>query len=101
MDGEGPQRSRHSEETRGRAQHLRVEKTHDLEVLIARAIPVAPTLKPLLDEADLLTPYAVAYRYPGDELVPTTEEFAAALVAAEEIVVRIASLLGVAIAPSS
>lgn len=72
---------------------LRFEKTHDLEVLIARAIPVAPGLSDLLDPADLLTPYAVAYRYPGDDLIPTAEEFAAALKAAEEIVARIDSLV--------
>jgi HEPN domain-containing protein len=73
---------------------LRFEKTHDLEVLIARATPVAPGLSKLLDQADRLTPYAVAYRYPGEELVPTAEEFAAALAAAEEVVGCIDSLLG-------
>ena len=73
---------------------LRFEKTHDLEVLIARATPVAPALAKLLDQADRLTPYAVAYRYPGVELVPSGEEFAAALTAAEEIVACVESLLG-------
>ena len=72
---------------------LRFEKTHDLEVLIARATPVAPGLSQLLDQADRLTPYAVAYRYPGEELVPSAEEFAAALFAAEEIFACIESLL--------
>jgi len=72
---------------------LRFEKTHDLEVLIARALPVTPGLSKLLDQADRLTPYAVAYRYPGEELVPSTEEFAAALTAAEEIFACIESLL--------
>jgi HEPN domain-containing protein len=72
---------------------LRFEKTHDLEVLIARATPVAPGLSQMLDQADRLTPYAVAYRYPGEELVPSAEEFAAALFAAEEIFACIESLL--------
>lgn len=73
---------------------LRFEKTHDLEVLIARGASVAPRLSQLLDHADRLTPYAVAYRYPGEELVPTAEEFAAALAAAEEIVACAEALLG-------
>lgn len=73
---------------------LRFEKTHDLEVLIARGTSVTPRLSLLLDQADRLTPYAVAYRYPGEELVPTAEEFAAALAAAEEIVACVDSLLG-------
>ncbi|MGH9424646.1 MAG: HEPN domain-containing protein [Thermoanaerobaculia bacterium] len=72
---------------------LRFEKTHDLEVLIARAILVAPDLSELLDQADRLTPYAVAYRYPGEHLVPTAEEFAAALSAAEKIFSCVESLL--------
>ena len=72
---------------------LRVEKTHDLEVLIERARPVAPVLTELLDHADRLTPYAIAYRYPGEQLVPSAEEFTAALAAAEEIVVCIELLL--------
>ena len=72
---------------------LRFEKTHDLEILIARATPVAPGLSQLLDQADRLTPYAVAYRYPGEQLVPSGEEFAAALSAAEEIFGVIESLL--------
>src|SRR5438270_819088 len=59
----------------------------------ARATPVAPGLSQLLDQADRLTPYAVAYRYPGEELVPSAEEFAAALFAAEEIFACIESLL--------
>jgi HEPN domain-containing protein len=58
---------------------LRFEKTHDLEVLITRLTPVAASLNALLDQADRLTPYAVAYRYPGEQLIPTAEEFAAAL----------------------
>jgi HEPN domain-containing protein len=73
---------------------LRFEKTHDLEVLIARATPVAPELSKLLDQADQLTPYAVAYRYPGEQLVPSAEEFASALTAAEEVFACIESLVG-------
>jgi HEPN domain-containing protein len=72
---------------------LRFEKIHDLEVLISRAVPVAPGLSQMLDQADRLTPYAVLYRYPGEQLVPNAEEFAAALSAAEEIVACIESLL--------
>jgi HEPN domain-containing protein len=37
---------------------LRFEKTHDLEVLIARVTPAAAGLSKLLDQADRLTPYA-------------------------------------------
>jgi hypothetical protein len=36
----------------------------------------------------------VAYRYPGEQLVPSAEEFASALTAAEEIFACIESLVG-------
>lgn len=62
-------------------------------MLLARATRVAPQLNQLFDHADRLTPYAVAYRYPGEHLVPSAEELAAALSAAEEVVACIESLL--------
>jgi hypothetical protein len=61
---------------------------------------VAPGLNNLLDAADRLTPYAVAYRYPGDILAPGPEEFAAALAAAEEIVAAVQSLIPPELRPS-
>jgi HEPN domain-containing protein len=72
---------------------VRFEKTHDLEVLLGLAGRVASGLNSLLDAADRLTPYAVAYRYPGDMLAPAPEEFAAALAAAEGIVAEVQSLM--------
>jgi hypothetical protein len=38
-----------------------------------------------LPDAELLTPYATAFRYPDEFLDPTPEEFGNALVAAERI----------------
>jgi len=72
---------------------VRFEKTHDLEVLLGLANRVSGGLADLADAADRLTPYAVAYRYPGDMLAPTADEFAAALAAADEILARVGPLL--------
>lgn len=61
------------------------EKTHDIRLLIAEVVMLEPTLRHLGDDADLLTPYATAYRYPDEEMEPTRAEFETALAAAERV----------------
>ena len=63
----------------------RFEKTHDLRDLIARTLPIDPSFSFLNDEADLLTPYATAFRYPEEEIGPTKDQFDDAITAAERI----------------
>lgn len=45
---------------------LPVPKTHDLEVLLQRLVPVEPLWSALLPAAQNLTDFAVDFRYPGD-----------------------------------
>ena len=66
-------------------QDQRFEKTHDLRLLVTRAAAVSPDWARLLPDAELLTPYATAFRYPDEFLEPTPEEFGDALMAAEKI----------------
>lgn len=41
-----------------------LERTHDLEWLLELAIALEPTFAPLETQADVLNPYATAFRYP-------------------------------------
>lgn len=63
------------------------EKTHDLVKLIKQASINAPEFSRFIESAQLLTPYASAFRYPGlaDEPVPGREEFDEALRRANEL----------------
>lgn len=60
-------------------------KTHDLEVLLAAAVPFAAGLSALEEQAQLLTPYATRFRYPGELAEPEREEFNDALRATETV----------------
>jgi len=66
-------------------QGQRFEKMHNIQILIAQALPFAPELERLLEAAERLTPYATAFRYPGETLEPDRPEFDAAMAAANEI----------------
>jgi HEPN domain-containing protein len=50
-------------------------KTHNLEQLLDLMAPIAPELAASLEETEVLSPYRVAIRYPGDfpELLPGQE----------------------------
>jgi len=61
------------------------EKTHDVRLLVTQAADVCDAATCLLDDADLLTPYATAYRYPSELVEPTDEELAEALRAASRV----------------
>ncbi len=51
-------------------QDIPFEKVHDLSVLIEQCVEVDDTFNRLMDIAEILTPYATAFRYPGDVLDP-------------------------------
>ena len=71
----------------------RFEKTHDLQVLINLATSADPSVSALLDNGELLTPYATLYRYPGEILEPEIEEFNEAIKASESIYTSIINKL--------
>ncbi|MBW6511261.1 MAG: HEPN domain-containing protein [Desulfuromonadaceae bacterium] len=63
----------------------RLERTHDVGQLLEYAVTIAPQLAQLSDAAELLTPYATEYRYPGDFVEPDQAEFDEAYEAADLI----------------
>lgn len=71
----------------------RFEKMHNIQILIAQALPFAPELEPLLEAAERLTPYATAFRYPGETLEPDRPEFDAAMAAADKIYTSVLVLM--------
>jgi len=69
------------------------EKTHDLRLLVMQASEVEPKFNSWLDVAERVSPYATAYRYPGEMLEPTEEEFFQAFKAANAFYEFVCSLL--------
>jgi HEPN domain-containing protein len=69
------------------------EKTHNLPLLVTQATAKEAGFSERLDAAERLTPYATAFRYPGEVMEPEQEEFGKALQAAEEITGFVLSLL--------
>ena len=63
------------------------EKTHDIRRLIKQAAGVLPDFNQFTHAAEVLTPYASAFRYPGltHDPMPTREEFDEALQYAQAI----------------
>ena len=57
----------------------RVERTHDVGLLLERAMQIEPPFESWQDAADRLTPFATAYRYPGSDDQPELEELEEAL----------------------
>jgi hypothetical protein len=51
------------------------EKTHDLRLLVTLASEIEPTFSEWFDVVEQVAPYATAYRYPGEALEPTAEEY--------------------------
>ncbi|MDQ6967806.1 MAG: HEPN domain-containing protein, partial [Mariprofundaceae bacterium] len=56
----------------------------DLSVLIESSLSVDVSFARFSDAADILTPYAIAFRYPGDVLEPSEEDAQEALELAKE-----------------
>jgi HEPN domain-containing protein len=68
-------------------------KTHDLRFLVQLAVSVNSEFVKYEDAADVLTPYATEFRYPGDIMDPTDEEMDQGIKNAEEILHYVISLL--------
>ena len=64
---------------------IRFVKTHDIEVLVLQAIDVDPDFEVGLEAANILTPFAVAFRYPGDDVEPKADEYRDAFEAADRV----------------
>ena len=78
---------------------VRFGRTHDLDVLGSLALPVAPGLRPALDRAVELTPYAWLYRYPPDSPAPLEGEAGEAIGAARALLDAIAGVLPTGLRP--
>ncbi len=63
----------------------RFKKTHDLRMLMEEIIVIEPDGEKLLNDVILLTPYATAFRYPGEVMEPDREDFDVALKSAKKI----------------
>jgi len=72
---------------------IRFEKTHDIDLLISLAVDMEPRLSSMRQAAELLTPYATEFRYPGQYVEPEPAEFEEALEAAKDFYGFILSLL--------
>ena len=73
----------------------RLERSHDVERLVELAQTYQPHFSAYLESANTLTPYATAYRYPGESsaLEPSRPEFEEALKLATEMMMYVLSLL--------
>jgi HEPN domain-containing protein len=79
---------------------LTFEKTHDLRLLVTLASEIEPKFIQWYDVAEQVSPYATAYRYPGEVLEPTEEEFQKTLKAAAKFYDFVCSLLPIELSTS-
>lgn len=70
-----------------------LEKTHDVERLVKLAEAYEPTFQHHRSAARLLTPYATRFRYTGEALEPSLDEFNEAFEAAKGLYCFVLSLL--------
>lgn len=79
----------------------RLERSHDVERLVELAAGFDASFIGYEDAAITLTPYATAYRYPGESatLEPSRPEFDEALKLAAEILTFVCSLLPAEVQP--
>ncbi len=75
------------------------EKTHDITDLLRLATPYAPELNAFLVLGELLTPYAVKFRYPGAVSEPQRTEYDQAQEAAEKLLAAVLGSLPPAVHP--
>jgi len=66
---------------------LPVIKVHDLTLLVKECVLLDRSFSSLVEVSEILTPYAIAFRYPGDMLVPEIADV-------EEAIELSAKLLG-------
>ncbi len=67
-------------------------KTHDIRFLVQLAISINSEFVNSEDSADLLTPYATEFRYPGEVMEPTSEELEEGLLLSAYILKGLISL---------
>lgn len=65
---------------------IRFDKTHDIEQLLYQASRIDPEFSAFDAAAELLTPLATEFRYPGEALEPEMDEFKEAFAAADLLV---------------
>jgi len=73
------------------------EKTHDLRLLVTMASEVESKFTAWFEVAEQVSPYATAYRYPGEVLDPTEDEYLQAFNAARKFYEFVCSTLPVEI----
>jgi len=69
------------------------EKIHDIETLIHSAIPYESKFSSWMKVGRLLTPYARIFRYPGDAVEPSIEQFEQAMFSATKLYEFVLSVL--------
>ncbi|MCX7044466.1 MAG: HEPN domain-containing protein [Candidatus Sumerlaeota bacterium] len=63
-----------------------IQKTHDITALVAQASEFEKQFVSLLDDGEILTPYATLYRYPLQPVrEPSLEQFSQAIRSAENL----------------
>ena len=70
-----------------------VVKTHDVRFLVNQALAFESGFEEWLEAAECVTPYATAYRYPGEILEPEVGEFETARDAAAGLVAFVLRVL--------
>ena len=76
-------------------------KTHDLRELSGEALKIDSSLAPMLQQASLLTPYAVIFRYPGESVDPPIEEANESIAIAEKLYLGILAKIPKEVHPSA
>jgi|SRR5581483_6514581 len=71
----------------------RFDKTHNIVALINLALSHEPNFAKWLPQAELLTPYATEFRYPGITSEPTIEQVKTAIKAADDLYKFVISIL--------
>jgi HEPN domain-containing protein len=74
-------------------------RTHDIELLLSLAVPLEAGFADWVDAAERLTRYATQFRYPGDVMEPSREEFDQALMDAEGFYQFVVNALPAAVRP--
>jgi HEPN domain-containing protein len=82
---------------------LSFEKTHDLRLLVTLAAEAEPKFADWFDVAEQVSPYATAYRYPGEVLEPDESEYQQAFKSASGLYNFVCTLLPpeLSVAPST
>jgi HEPN domain-containing protein len=78
---------------------VRFDKTHDVRDLIAQAAETDSRFNTWLEAGQVLTPYAAAFRYPDEPLMPDRAEFDEAFRHAEGLLVFTMSTLPADVLP--